>query len=193
VAFAATSGMATTSSHGVINAYRGTAFDPATPYLALFRGTAPTTNAAAQTAANNTSTCVAVTGPSTGICEVPPSGSGYVRMSLTKAVGTWNAPASGATANTAQITWTNAPTADWGTVTWFALMDVNCTTPGTTCANGNILLWGTLSTPQAINNGQAAPYFAAAALTITIADGRDMYRYLELLAANEPMLCRKAG
>jgi hypothetical protein len=52
-----------------------------------------------------------------------------------------------------------APTASWGTVTGFGLWDAS--------TSGNQWFCFTLSTSKTINNGDAAPSFAAGALTIT--------------------------
>ncbi|MFN9577281.1 MAG: hypothetical protein ACK53T_17645 [Planctomycetota bacterium] len=64
----------------------------------------------------------------------------------------------GQTNNVAAITFA-APTANWGTVTHTACDD----------GGANLLEYGTLTTARTINNGDAAPVFAAAAWTFTIA------------------------
>lgn len=53
-----------------------------------------------------------------------------------------------------------APTANWGTVTHFAIWDASTA--------GNMLCYGALTTSRTINNGDGAPSFAASALTITL-------------------------
>lgn len=66
---------------------------------------------------------------------------------------------SGTTSNNAAITFP-APTANWGLVTHFAIFDA--------AAAGNMLIWGALGTPKTVNNGDAAPSFAASALSFQI-------------------------
>jgi hypothetical protein len=64
----------------------------------------------------------------------------------------------GQTSNNAAITYP-APTANWGTVFGFALYDAS--------SAGNAWLTAPLITPQDVLNGQAAPSFAVASLTVT--------------------------
>lgn len=151
---AATSGMGATFSGNVLNhGLRATAWSaPTNLYGAIFHGTPPTTDALAQTAVST--------------AEV--TGGAYARLVFTNGTGVWNAPSAGATANTAQLTWAAAPTADWCTTasycTWVALMDVS------TLNGGNIFIWAQLTSQTTqILNGQAAPYIAAGAFTISVA------------------------
>jgi len=90
------------------------------------------------------------------------AGGSYARVSANPADATWSAPDStgGVTANVAAITFP-APTANWGTVTHFGIFDA--------ASAGNLLFHGTLSASRIINNGDAAPVFAAGALSITFA------------------------
>jgi hypothetical protein len=82
------------------------------------------------------------------------SGGSYARVTC----NTWDAASGGATANTGAITFAEA-TADWGTVTHFAICDHAST--------GNMLGWGALTTPKAIGTGDTAS-FAAGDLDVSI-------------------------
>lgn len=90
------------------------------------------------------------------------SGGSYARVSVTRNTSNWDAPAdvSGAqqTANNGAITFPT-PTANWGTVTHFGLFDA--------ATSGNLLYSGALTTSRTINNGDVAPSFADAALTVS--------------------------
>ncbi len=66
---------------------------------------------------------------------------------------------SGTTSNNGTITFA-APTANWGVITGLAVMDA--------LTAGNELIWCPLATSKTINNGDAAPSFAAAAFTYQI-------------------------
>lgn len=93
------------------------------------------------------------------------SGGSYARVAVTAALTAWNATQGGATASTgtdgttenaATVTFP-APTANWGQVTHFGIYDA--------ASAGNLLIHAALTTPKTINNGDAAPSFAAGALT----------------------------
>lgn len=99
------------------------------------------------------------------------TGGSYARVAVNSTLANWagtQAAAStvassgtgGATSNNAAITFP-APTADWGTVTHFGIFDKLTT--------GNLIAWGALTTSRLVNNGDGAPSFAAAALSITVA------------------------
>jgi hypothetical protein len=90
------------------------------------------------------------------------TGGSYARVARAPSDANWTAPdaTGGLTANAAAITFP-APTANWGTVTHFAIFDAS--------SGGNMLFHGALSASRVINNGDAAPEFAAGALTITFA------------------------
>lgn len=98
------------------------------------------------------------------------SGGSYARVSVTSALANWagtqaaasttaSSGTSGTTSNNGAITFP-APTANWGTVTSIGIFDASTA--------GNLLFWAPLTTSKTINNGDAAPSFAAAALTIQI-------------------------
>lgn len=91
------------------------------------------------------------------------TGGSYARQSFTNNTTNW--PAASGTApvsksNGVAITWSTAPTANWGTVVAFAVYDA--------ATAGHELAWGPLSVSKTINNGDAAPSFAIGALTITL-------------------------
>lgn len=99
------------------------------------------------------------------------SGGSYARVAITANTTNWSGTQSagstvassgtgGASSNNGAITFPS-PTASWGTVTHFGIWDAATT--------GNLLVHGALGTSKTINNGDAAPSFAAAALAVTIA------------------------
>jgi hypothetical protein len=90
------------------------------------------------------------------------SGGSYARVSVAPLDANWTAGSStdGVTSNASAITFA-APTANWGTVTHFGLFDASTA--------GNLLVHGALTASRIINNGDAAPSFAAGALTVTFA------------------------
>lgn len=65
----------------------------------------------------------------------------------------------GLTSNNGTITFP-APSANWGSVTHFGVFDAS--------SGGNLLIHGALTVAKTINNGDAAPSFAAAAFTFQI-------------------------
>lgn len=98
------------------------------------------------------------------------SGGSYARVPVASALTAWAGTQSagsttassgtgGQTSNNAAITFP-APTASWGVVTHFGVYDA--------ATVGNLLFWVALTAPKTINNLDAAPSFAAAALTFTI-------------------------
>lgn len=89
---------------------------------------------------------------STGGTEV--TGGSYARQ---QTVGKWAAPSAGSVSTNATITFTTA-TADWGTVTSFALM--------TASTAGTVMYWGTLTASKTVSSGDTAS-FASGALTVT--------------------------
>ena len=100
-------------------------------------------------------------------CGTEVTGGSYARVAVASSLASWEgtqAAAStvastgtgGTTSNNAAVTFP-APTANWGSVTEFCVFDAS--------AAGNLLWRAALTTPKTINNGDAAPSFAAAALT----------------------------
>lgn len=90
------------------------------------------------------------------------SGGSYARVQVTQLDANWNAPTAGNGLfdNVNAITFPS-PTANWGQATHFGIFDAS--------SAGNLLLWGALTTPKTINNGDPAPSFAPGALDITFA------------------------
>lgn len=90
------------------------------------------------------------------------SGGSYARVARNPLDANWAGASStnGETSNVAAVVFP-APTANWGTVTHFAIFDATTA--------GNLLFHGALTTPRVINNGDAAPEFAAGTLQITFA------------------------
>ena len=98
------------------------------------------------------------------------AGGSYARQTVVSALTAWAGTQSaastvassgtiGTTSNNNAITFA-APTAAWGTVTGIGIYDAT--------SAGNLLFWAPLTTSKTINNGDAAPSFAAASLTIQI-------------------------
>lgn len=126
--------------------FRGQAFTPpATLHFALL-----TTNTD-----DDGSPLVEVTGGSYARVGVTAS---LTNFAGTQAAGTTVASsgASGTTSNNGSITFP-APSANWGSVTGMAIYDA--------ATGGNMLIYSPLTTPKTVNNGDAAPVFAAAAFT----------------------------
>ena len=123
-------------------------------------GTGPTTLYVGLLTANATD--------STGGTEV--TGGSYARVAVTSNLTNWagtqaaasttaSTGTSGTTSNNATITFP-APTANWGTITGVGIYDATTA--------GNLLIYSALTTSKTVNNGDAAPSFAAAALTFQI-------------------------
>ncbi len=90
----------------------------------------------------------------TGIAE--PSGNNYARVST--AAANWTVSSGGSLDNATAINFPEA-SGPWGTITHFALYD------GVTI--GNMLGYGTLTIPKAIDNGDTAS-FAIGALDVSL-------------------------
>lgn len=90
------------------------------------------------------------------------SGGSYARVSRNPLDANWTAASAtdGLTDNAASIDFP-APTGNWGSVTHLAILDAT--------SAGNFLFYGALATPKTVNNGDAAPSFAAGALDVTFA------------------------
>jgi len=129
--------------------FRGAAFSesaPASYYIALF--TTSCTDAAVGT-------------------EV--TGGSYARVAIARSQAAWNGTHGNATgassgtngtiSNASAITFP-APTANWGSVTSFGVIDA--------VSSGNPIVCTDLTIAQTINNGDSAPAFSVGALTIQI-------------------------
>lgn len=97
------------------------------------------------------------------------SGGSYARVQVASALANWagtqgagttaaSSGTGGQTSNNGAVTFP-APTANWGVVTHFGIFDAS--------SGGNLLYWAPLTVSKTVNNGDAAPSFAAGALTIT--------------------------
>lgn len=98
------------------------------------------------------------------------TGGSYARASVASSLANWagtqaaastvaSSGTSGTTSNNNAITF-NAPSANWGSITHFGIYDA--------VSGGTLLFWGALTTAKTVNNGDAAPSFAAGALSIQI-------------------------
>lgn len=98
------------------------------------------------------------------------SGGSYARQAITSALANWAGTQSagstttssgtgGTTSNNNVVTFP-APSANWGTITHMGIFDA--------VSGGNLLFWAALTTPKTVNNGDPAPTFPAAALTLQI-------------------------
>lgn len=98
------------------------------------------------------------------------SGGSYARVGVTASLanfaGTQSAGSTSASSGTGGTTSNNnaipfpAPTANWGTVVAVGVYDAS--------SSGNLLAYSALSVNKTINNGDAAPSFAAGAFTFQI-------------------------
>lgn len=113
---------------------------------------------------------LATTTGSDAACGTEVTGGSYARVSVASSLTNWAGTQSagsttastgtgGTTSNNNAITFP-APTASWGTVTEFCVFDASTA--------GNLLFRAALTTSKTINNGDAAPSFAAGALTFQI-------------------------
>ena len=98
------------------------------------------------------------------------SGGSYARVPVVSSLTAWagtQAAASttvstgtnGTTSNNNVLAF-NTPTASWGSITYVGIYDA--------LTGGNLLIWCALTTSKTVNNGDAAPSFAAAALTFQL-------------------------
>ena len=99
------------------------------------------------------------------------SGNGYARVTIASSLNTWagtqlagsitaSSGTGGQTSNNGSISFPTPTGAGWGSVVAFGIFDA--------ASAGNLLLYGTLSTPKAVNPSDS-PSFNAAALTVTFA------------------------
>ena len=98
------------------------------------------------------------------------TGGSYARVAVTSSLANWagtqgagttvaSSGTSGTTSNNNAVTFP-APTANWGVITHCAVYDAS--------SAGNLIAWGALGTSKTVNNGDAAPSYAAGALTFQI-------------------------
>jgi hypothetical protein len=98
------------------------------------------------------------------------SGGGYARLAITSSMANWagtqganttsaSTGTSGTTSNNNPLTWTD-PTADWGTITHFGLYDA--------ATAGNLLVYGAMTTPRLVANGDSSPNIPVSQLQIQL-------------------------
>lgn len=98
------------------------------------------------------------------------TGGSYARVAITSALANWAGTQSagstvastgtgGTTSNNGAITFP-APTANWGTVVCWGILDASTA--------GNLWIYSALTTSKTINSGDAAPSFAAGAASFQI-------------------------
>lgn len=127
---------------------RGQTFTPpATLYVALYT-TCPTDSTAGTEVSGGSYARVAVT-------------SGLANWAGTQSAGSTTASSGtgGTTSNNAVITFP-APTAGWGVVNCWGIVDASTA--------GNIWIYSALTIPKTINNGDTAPAFAIGAATFQV-------------------------
>ena len=110
---------------------------------------------------------LATSNGSDAACGTEVSGGSYARVAVTSSLANWAGTQSsgstvastgtnGTTSNNNAVTYP-APTANWGTIVEVCVFDAS--------SGGNLLFRTALTTNKTVNNGDAAPSFAAAALT----------------------------
>lgn len=113
---------------------------------------------------------LATSSGSDSACGTEVSGGSYARVSVSSSTSNWAGTQSsgstsassgtgGTTSNNNTITFP-APTANWGSIVEFCVFDAS--------TSGNLLFRDALTTAKTVNNGDAAPSFAAGALTFQI-------------------------
>lgn len=85
------------------------------------------------------------------------SGGSYARVAITAKMAA-TVLGTGVAVNNATIGFAT-PSADWGTVAYWAVMDAS--------SSGNVLLYGTLQTAFVVSNGDVAPSFAVGDFSVT--------------------------
>ena len=140
----------------------------------LFRGQAigiTGASAAAGTGPTNLYVGLFTTNPTDSTAGTEVSGGAYARVTVASTLANWagtQAAAStvassgntGTTSNNGAITFPAPSGANWGVITGFGIFDAS--------TGGNLLVYGALSTSKTVNQNDAAPSFAAAALTFQI-------------------------
>lgn len=140
----------------------------------FFRGQAlGITGASAAAGTGPTSLFISLftTTPTDSTAGTEVTGGSYARQTVTSALTAWDntqlasssavsSGTGGTTRNQATITFSPAPTANWGTVTGVGIHDA--------ITGGNLLFWSALTTSKVVNSGDPAPSFAINGLTIQI-------------------------
>ena len=139
----------------------------------LFRGQALGLNGATAAAGSGPTTLwvgLLTAAPTDSTAGTEVTGGSYARVAVTSSLANWagtqaaasttaSTGTSGTTSNNGTITFP-APTANWGVVVAVGIWDA--------VTGGNLLIYGLQTPNKTINNGDAAPSFAAAALPFQI-------------------------
>lgn len=139
----------------------------------LFRGQAlglANSSAGAGSGPTNIYVGLFTTAPTDSTAGTEVSGGSYARVTVAASLANWAGTQSagsttastgtgGTTSNNNAVTFP-APTANWGTIVAAGLFD--------STSGGTLLAYGALTTNKTVNNGDAAPSFAAGALTFQI-------------------------
>lgn len=89
------------------------------------------------------------------------AGGGYARVTVVCNSTNWAGPTAGdGTVKNGNAITFGTPTVNWNTITSVGVFDA--------ASGGNLLWWGALDVPKTVNNGDAAPSFAANQLTIQV-------------------------
>ena len=134
----------------------GTAFSDVMEQDILQRYLKNTTTAITSTPAATVYVGLGTAGTDTGLTE-PASTRGYTRQSIV--FGTVGTTAGSITAPTAAVTFAQCTSANWGTITHFAIYDA--------ATSGNMLFWGGLGSSVDINVNDRFE-FATNSITITV-------------------------
>lgn len=103
--------------------------------------TAQTTTILTTTALANVYVALYTVNPTDSTAGTEVSGGSYARVqSKTK----WAVPSAGSVSTNADLVWPTA-TADWGTITGFAIMD--------SLTGGNMMYWGALNASKVVSSG----------------------------------------
>lgn len=98
------------------------------------------------------------------------TGGSYARVGVTGSLANWagtqgagttvaSSGTTGTTSNNNAITFPT-PTANWGVISHVGVYDQT--------SGGNLLFWAPLAVAKTVNNGDAAPYYAAGAFSVQI-------------------------
>jgi hypothetical protein len=128
--------------------FRGVSYQPVALHIGLF-----TTNPTDSTAGTE------VSGGSYARVSVAPTTANWAATNAAGSTAATSSGTTGTTSNNATITFP-APSANWGAITGFGIFDA--------ASSGNLLFYGALNANKNVNNGDAAPYFAAGQLSIQI-------------------------
>ena len=127
-------------------------------------------SAAAGTGPTSTFVGLLTAAPSDSAAGTEVTGGSYARVTVASSLANWagtqaaasttaSSGSTGTTSNNGAITFP-APTANWGVVTHMAVYDA--------ASAGNLIFYAPLTVSKTVNSGDAAPSFAAAALSFQL-------------------------